>query len=104
MILESKEGTSLNSVDRRQVNYYGVLTVSGTGELKIPCRGRPWEVEVSFSDPTPPPSGCGPAPVDTVDIMIDHLLNPFPIWAIKISWEINTGSIREIAWRATVIR
>lgn len=102
MIYEAKEG-SLEKKDKKSINYYGALTVSGTGNLKIPCRGRPWEVEVSFSDPPPPPPGCGPVIDDTVDIEIDHLLHPFPLWAIKISWEVHS-SIREITWRATVIR
>jgi hypothetical protein len=104
MLLESKEGVHDNAVDRRKVTYYGSLTVTGTGCLKIPCRGRPWEVEVGFSDPVPPKPGCGPDVDDTVEIEIDHLLHPFPLWAIKICWDIHSGNIREIVWRATVIR
>lgn len=103
MIFESRDG-SIEKLDRRTVVYYGVLTVCGTGTLKIPCRGRPWEVEVSFSDPCPPKPGCGPCDEDTVDIEIDHLIHPFPLWAVKISWEIKSGNIREITWKATVIR
>ena len=98
MIYESKGGLE------KKVNYYGVLTVSGEGEIKIPCRGSPLEVEVGFSNPTPPRPSCGPILDDTVEIEIDHLLSPFPLWAIKISWDINTGSVREIYWRAKVAR
>ena len=101
MIYESKEG-SLEKKDKKNVNY-GSLTVSGTGFITIPCRGHPWEVEVSFSDPLPP-GPCGPVIDDTVEIEIEQTLKPFPLWGIKISWEIKSGSVREIAWRATVIR
>lgn len=93
MLLESKEGTLT----------YGILTVSGTGDLRIPCRGRPLEVQVSFTD-SPPPPPCGPVVPDEVEISIDHLVHPFPLWAIKIGWEIHSGGIREISWRATVVR
>lgn len=85
------------------ITYYGVLTVTGDGTLKFPCRGRPWEVEVSFSDPVPPKPGCGPATEDSVDIAIDQL-KPFPLWAIAISWSIKSGNVREISWQATVIK
>jgi hypothetical protein len=104
MIFEQKEGSSLSAVDKKKTVYYGVLTVNDTGEIKIPVRGRPLEVQVGFSDPTPPPSSCGPVTPDVVDIEIDHLHSPFPLWAIKISWDINSGGIREIAWRATVVK
>jgi hypothetical protein len=103
MILESKDGIRLDAVDKRKVTYYGTMTVGGTGEIKIPCRGRPLEVEVGFSTPLPPPT-CGPIIDDEVEIAINHLINPFPIWAIKISWEIHSGHIRELAWRAVVVR
>lgn len=101
MIYESKDG--LEKKDKKTTYYYGSLTVSNEGEIKIPCRGRPLEVEVGFSDPTPPPVGCSPVLTDTVEIEIDHLLHPFPLWAIKISWDINLGSVREIYWRAKVV-
>lgn len=111
MIYESKDGIKdkdkdnkdQNIKDLRTVTYYGTLTVSGNGEMKIPCRGRPLEVEVYFSDPVPPKPGCGPVVDDTVDIEIDHLLRPFPLWALKISWEVHGSNIREIAWSATVL-
>ena len=111
MIYESKDGVKKDSEDKdqktkgnkRTVTYYGTLTVSGDGEMKIPCRGRPLEVEVSFSDPVPPKPGCGPDTDDIVEIEIDHLIKPFPLWAIKISWEIHSGNIREISWSATVL-
>lgn len=88
--------------DQKTISYYGSLTVSSNGIIKIPCRGRILEVEVSFSDI--PPSGCGPTPVDTLDIEIEQLVHPFPLYAVKITWDINTGGVREIEWRATVIR
>ena len=89
---------------QQEVDYFGALTVSGTGEIKIPCRGQPKEVEVGFSDPVPPKPGCGPVVDDIVNIEIEHLSQPFPLWALKISWEIQGGNVREIAWRTTVIR
>jgi hypothetical protein len=111
MIYESKDGIrdknkdnkGHEKKDQRTVTYYGTLTVSGSGEMKIPCRGRPLEVEVSFSDPVPPKPGCGPDVDDMVEIEIDHLIKPFPLWAIKISWEVHGSNIREIAWSATVL-
>jgi len=103
MLLESREGIKVESVDERITNYYGSLTVSGSGNLKIPCRGRPWEVEVGFSDQTPPPPGCGPVLQDTVDIAIVSLIDPFPLWAIQIAWDVHSGNIREIVWRAAVV-
>lgn len=111
MIYESKDGVKKDSEEKdqkakgnkRTVTYYGTITVSGEGEMKIPCRGRPLEVEVYFSDPVPPKPGCGPDTDDTVEIEIDHLLKPFPLWALKISWDIHSGNIREISWSATVL-
>lgn len=95
MILESKNGMSLD---------YGTMTVSGDGEIKIPTRGRPLEVQVSFSDPPPPPPVCGPAIDDEVEIEIEHFAHPFPLWVVKISWEIHSGGAREIYWQATAVR
>lgn len=115
MIFESKDGIrdkgkdkehdnkGQDKKDQRTVTYYGTLTVNGTGEMKIPCHGRPLEVEVYFSDPVPPKPGCGPDVDDTVEIEIDHLLRPFPLWALKISWEVHGSNIREISWSATVL-
>lgn len=96
-------GRSEAKGDKRTVTYSGNLTVSGEGELKIPCRGRPLEVEVGFCDPTPPKPGCGNTQEDEVKIEIDHLLKPFPLWALKLSWDIHNGNVREIAWSATVL-
>jgi len=108
MIYESKEGKKdeivLTKTDRKKTYYYGSLTVSGEGSIKIPCRGRPLEVEVSFSDNTPPKPGCGPQIDDSVEIDIEQMVKPFPLWAIKISWDINSGNVREISWKATVIK
>ena len=103
MIYENKKG-DIDNKDKRVMYYYGTLTVSGDGNIKIPCRGRPLEVEVSFSDSAPPKPGCGPQTDDTVEIEIDQLLRPFPLWAIKISWDIKSGNVREISWKATVVR
>ena len=102
-ILEKDHDVS-DERNKKSSTYYGVLTVAGEGSLKIPCRGRPWEVEVGFSDNTPPKLGCGPQTDDEVEIEIDHLGKPFPLWAIKISWNIKSGNVREISWRATVVR
>lgn len=104
MIYEKKEGSIDTCGDKRSTVYYGTLTVSGKGSLMIPCRGKPYEVEVGFSDPVPPSPGCGPTPVDTVDIEIEHIKMPFPLYAIRISWEVNSSNIREITWKATVLR
>jgi hypothetical protein len=101
--LEARGGRGRGG-NQRIVDYFGALTVSGTGEIKIPCRGRPQEVEVGFSDPVPPKPGCGPSVDDIVNIEIEHLARPFPLWALKISWEIQGGNVREISWRTTVRR
>lgn len=116
MIYESKHGIRDNDREdrdekgrdkdhekKRTTTYCGTLTVSGSGEMKIPCRGRPLEVEVGFSDPVPPKPGCGPDIDDTVEIEIDHLIKPFPLWALNISWDVHGSNVREITWSATVI-
>jgi len=104
MIFETKEG-SFEKSNKQEVVYYGELIASGSGSIRIPCRGHPIEVDVHFSDTNPPPPGCGPIPVDTVDIEIEPYLptSHFPLWAIKITWDIQSG-IRDIAWSSTVIR
>lgn len=89
---------------RREVEYFGALTVSGIGEIRIPCRGRPLQIQVGFSDPVPPKSGCGPVVDDIVNIELEHLARPFPLWVLKISWEIQGSNVREIAWTAVVLR
>jgi len=83
-------------------DFYGSLTVSGDGYIVVPCRGKPKEVEVGFTDSTPPSPGCGSQEDDSVSINIERLRKPFPIWAIKISWAIKSGSTREVTWRASV--
>jgi len=81
----------------------GVITTSGSGSLRIPCkRGQPLVMSAVFSDPTPPPPGCGPVLVDSVTIDAEQVV-PYPIWAIIISWDIQ-NSVREITWEATVTR
>ena len=107
MIFESKQSSDDKITihgNQRVTHLYGSLTVSGFGTIKIPCRGRPLEIAVGFSDPLPLPSGCGPIEEDTVDIAIDQLLKPFPLWAIKISWDIKSGNVREIVWDATILQ
>lgn len=88
--------------NKRSVTYKGSMTVNGTGELKIPCRGRPYEVSVRFVDPALPVP-CAPTTEDTIEIEIDYLRRPFPLWAIKISWDIASGNIREVMWDAITI-
>jgi hypothetical protein len=89
--------------NKKTVTYSGTLTVSGSGEMTIPCRGRPLEVEAGFSDPVPPKPGCGPSGDDLVEIELDRMKKPFPLWAVKISWDIKSGNIREISWSVKVV-
>jgi 8-oxo-dGTP pyrophosphatase MutT (NUDIX family) len=100
---DERKSESKGKGDKRTVTYSGTLTVSGEGDIKIPCRGRPLEVEVGFCDPVPPKAGCGNDAEDIVEIEIDHILKPFPLWAVKIAWEIHSGNVREISWSATVL-
>jgi len=87
----------------KTIVYCGTLSVCGSGNLSIPCRGQPIEVEVNFSDPPPPKPGCGPVIEDSLDIQVEPQLKPFPLWAIKITWNVVSGNVREIAWKATVL-
>jgi hypothetical protein len=87
----------------KTVIYCGSLSVSGSGSLRIPCRGQPIEVEVNFSDPPPPNPGCGPHIEDTIDIEVEPKLKPFPMWTIRIAWNVVSSNVREIAWKATVL-
>jgi len=79
----------------------GSLTVSGEGALTIPCRGRPLEVEVYFSD-DPTKMGCGPQEDDEVGVEIVRIKKPFPLWALKIDWVIRGSNARVIDWSTNV--
>jgi hypothetical protein len=71
----------------------GTLTVSGIGEITIPCSGQPIETEALFIDEQIW-SGCGPQIDDIVTIEITEDLS-----CLHIVWDIKSNS-RQVAWSA----
>jgi hypothetical protein len=69
----------------------GSLTVTGIGELTIPCGGQPIEADALFTDEQIWTS-CGPQVDDVVVIIYD-------MTSLHISWDIKSTS-RQVAWSA----
>lgn len=89
---------------KHKLTMHGELTVSGTGEIIIPLRGdKPEDVTASFVGAPPPKIGCGPIVDDEVTITLERLL-PFPIWQVRLSWNIGSGNIRGLEWSVNIIR
>lgn len=74
----------------------GSMTVSGQGQLTIPCQGQPLDYEVHFND-DPVWVGCGSQATDSVDIEVIST----PTVSLNISWNIATNS-RAIEWSAHI--
>ena len=85
---------------------FGELTVSGEGEIIIPIRGgKPEGAEANFVGGNMMFSkmGCGPITEDELTVTLEKK-NPFPIWQVRLSWNIRSGNIRGLEWAVKVIR
>ena len=98
---DDDEGRGHGHGGHDQETISGTLTVSGEGMITIPCRGQPLEVEVSFID-DPTKMGCGPQDDDEIEIEVVRIKKPFPLWALRITWEIKGSNARELEWKTTV--
>jgi hypothetical protein len=88
----------------RKVTMFGELTVSGEGEIVIPIRGgRPMEAESHFIGEVPPKMGCGPITSDELTVSLEKM-GIFPLWQVRLGWNVKSGNIRGLAWSVKVLR
>lgn len=76
----------------------GAALVIGASSFQIPFRRKPRSPVAFFSDPAPPPPGCGPIPPpDTAVAAITNLGTSLrPRWVLQVSWVAAT--IRTLVW------
>lgn len=88
----------------RRTILYGNLTVSGEGSILIPIRGgTPTEAEARFIGARSRKMGCGPITEDQLEVSLEKK-SPFPLWSVRLSWDIRSGNVRDIEWRVKVLR
>ena len=87
---------------RKSVQITGEITAfAGAGSVQIPVRGIPQTYMAVFVTALPP-VGCGPIVVDDLTITSVRLRRVIPIYALRIDWNIRSGSPRDILWGSTV--